>query len=94
MLSDVTPAPPPAAARPSRGTVAARRGAGIVWARVEDGFHVANRDGIFLGYLDREADGTWLVFNGRSACVGREAGLREAMHALIAHYEPEPQAVA
>ncbi len=78
--------------RPTGDIVAARRASGIAWARVEDGFHVANRDGVFLGYLDREADGTWLVFDGRSTRVGSGAGLREAMDVLIIHHQRAAQA--
>ncbi|MFF8186771.1 hypothetical protein ACF044_05875 [Microbacterium sp. NPDC016588] len=48
-----------------------RPGAGVVWARVEDGFHVASARGVFLGYIDREADGSYLAYNGRSRLVGR-----------------------
>lgn len=65
---------------------AAPRSYGVLWSRVEAGFYVANRDGIFLGYLDREADGTYLVFNGRSRRVGHAPDRRSAMSVLINHH--------
>lgn len=61
-----------------------RPGAGVVWARVEEGFHVASARGVFLGYVDREADGSYLAYNGRSRPVGRFPGLVAAM-AAVAH---------
>ncbi|MBN9211439.1 MAG: hypothetical protein J0I95_08010 [Microbacterium sp.] len=65
-------------------TVDDRPGAGVVWARVEEGFHVASARGVFLGYIDREADGSYLAYNGRSRLVGRFPGLVAAM-AAVAH---------
>ncbi|TQK18655.1 hypothetical protein FBY40_1144 [Microbacterium sp. SLBN-154] len=65
---------------------------GVLWSRVEDGFYVANRDGVFLGYLDREADGTYRVFNGRSRLVGAAPDRRAAMDALLAHHDQEATA--
>lgn len=59
-----------------------RPGSGVVWARVEEGFHVASARGAFLGYVDREADGTYLAYNGRSRPVGRFPGLVAAMAAV------------
>ena len=67
-------------------TAPPRRGYGIAWSRVEEGFYVPNRDGVFLGYLDREADGTYLVFNGRSQRVGAAMDRLEAMRILIDHH--------
>lgn len=63
-------------------TVDDRPGAGIVWSRVEEGFHVASARGAFLGYIDREADGTYWAYNGRSRPVGRFPGLVAAMAAV------------
>lgn len=60
-----------------------RPGAGVVWARVEEGFHVASARGVFLGYVDREADGSYLAYNGRSRPVGRFPGLVAAMAAVV-----------
>ena len=51
---------------------------------------MANRDGVFLGYLDREADGTYLVFNGRSQRVGAATERLEAMRVLIDHHTDAP----
>ncbi len=59
-----------------------RPGAGIVWSRVEEGFHVASASGVFLGYIDREADGTYWAYNRRSRPIGRFPGLIAAMTAV------------
>lgn len=53
------------------------------WARVDSGFHVASRDGEFLGYVDAAADGSFLAFDGRSTPVGRYDSLREAQRAVL-----------
>ena len=58
--------------------------AGTVWSRVEDGFHVASRDGNFLGYIDRQRDGRYLAFNMRSEAIGQFADLVAAMRAVAA----------
>lgn len=65
-----------------------RPGTGVVWSRVEEGFHVASARGAFLGYIDREADGTYLAYNGRSRPVGKFPGLVAAM-AAVAHAHAE-----
>jgi len=68
-----------------------RPGAGVVWARVEEGFHVGSRNGVFLGYLDREADGSYLAYNGRSRLVGRFPTLVAGMAAVTsATVDPRP----
>lgn len=59
-----------------------RPGAGVVWARVEDGFHVGSRGGEFLGYIDRQRDGRWLACDLYSREVGLFADLTAAMKAL------------
>ncbi|MDQ1082066.1 MULTISPECIES: hypothetical protein [Microbacterium] len=56
--------------------------AGVIWARVEEGFHVGSRSGVFLGYIDRQPDGVFLAHDGRSQVVGRFAALTEAMAAV------------
>jgi hypothetical protein len=61
-----------------------RPGAGVVWARVEDGFHVGSRGGEFLGYIDRQRDGRWLACDLYSREVGLFADLTAAMKALTA----------
>lgn len=57
-------------------------GAGVVWARVEEGFHVGSRTGVFLGYIDRQPDGAFLAHDGTSRVVGRFEALTEAMAAV------------
>lgn len=59
-----------------------RPGAGVVWARVEEGFHVGSRAGVFLGYIDRQPDGVFLAYDGHSRVVGRFEALTEAMAAV------------
>ncbi len=71
-----------------------RPGAGIVWSRVEEGFHVASARGAFLGYIDREADGTYWAYNGRSRPVGRFPGLVAAMAAVTHAYTQATAAAA
>ncbi|AOX46071.1 MULTISPECIES: hypothetical protein [unclassified Microbacterium] len=66
-----------------------RPGAGVVWARVEDGFHVGSRNGAFLGYIDRQADGGFLAFDGRSRVVGRFDALTAAMAAVTNGQPPQ-----
>ncbi|MDQ1135291.1 hypothetical protein QE410_000090 [Microbacterium sp. SORGH_AS 1204] len=62
-------------------------GAGVVWARVEEGFHVGSRSGVFLGYIDRQPDGVYLAHDGRSRVVGRFTELTEAM-ATVTNAQP------
>ena len=57
-------------------------GAGVVWARVEEGFHVGSRSGVFLGYIDRQHDGVYLAHDGHARVVGRFSALTEAMAAV------------
>lgn len=64
-------------------TVSRRASQRATWARVDAGFHVASRDGEFLGYVDRAADGSYLAFDGRSTPVGRYDSLRDAQRAVI-----------
>jgi len=59
-----------------------RPAAGVVWARVEEGFHVGSRRGVFLGYIDRQSDGHFLAVDGTSRVVGRFAALTAAMAAV------------
>lgn len=56
--------------------------AGVIWARVEEGFHVGSRSGVFLGYIDRQPDGVFQAHDGYSRVVGRFAALTEAMAAV------------
>lgn len=72
---------------PTDGTSAPGRprpGTGIVWARVEDGFHVGSRDGDFVGYIDRLPDGRYQAHDSRSRSAGVFPELTAAMRALAA----------
>ncbi|WP_405373765.1 MULTISPECIES: hypothetical protein [unclassified Microbacterium] len=62
--------------------------AGVVWSRVEDGFHVASRAGNFLGYIDRRRDGAFEAFDMRSRSIGRFAELVAAMRAVSTQSPP------
>lgn len=64
------------------GAGASRSGSGVVWARVEDGFHVGSRIGEFVGYIDRQRDGRHLAYDSRSQCIGAFVKLTDAMRAL------------
>ena len=55
----------------------------VLWACVEDGFHVGSRDGEFLGYIDRQADGAYLACDMRSLPIGTFADPRSAMDAFV-----------
>ncbi|MFZ8758902.1 hypothetical protein ACO03V_15940 [Microbacterium sp. HMH0099] len=70
-------------------TATSRSGTGVTWARVEDGFHVGSRRGEFLGYIDRQSDGTFLAFDSFSRMVGRFRGLTAAMSAVSEATPPE-----
>ena len=59
-----------------------RPGAGVVWARVEDGFHVGSRGGEFVGYIDRQSDGRFLACDLYSRPVGYFPDLPSAMRVL------------
>lgn len=59
-----------------------RPGARVVWARVEDGFHVASRDGEFLGYIDRDPDGMFAAHDLYSRPLGMFPALVAAMVAV------------
>jgi hypothetical protein len=41
-----------------------------VWACVAEGFFVGSRRGSFLGYVDRQPDGSWRAFDAASQIVG------------------------
>jgi hypothetical protein len=42
----------------------------VLWACVEEGFHVGSRGGDFLGYVDRRPDGSYSAFDARSRPLG------------------------
>lgn len=50
----------------------------VLWACVEEGFHVGSRGGDFLGYVDRQPDGRYSAFDARSQTLGSFATLEEA----------------
>lgn len=53
-----------------------------LWASVADGFYVGSRDGSFLGYVDRQADGMWRAFDAVSRSIGDYADHHHAMAAV------------
>lgn len=63
--------------------------AGVIWARVEEGFHVGSRSGVFLGYIDRQSDGAFLAHDGHSRVVGRFDALTEAIAAVTNGQPPQ-----
>ncbi|WP_433673714.1 hypothetical protein [Microbacterium gorillae] len=54
----------------------------VLWACVEDGFHVGSRGGDFLGFVDRRPDGGYRAYDSRSQTVGDYPSLREATAAV------------
>ncbi|SDQ17456.1 hypothetical protein [Leucobacter chromiiresistens] len=54
----------------------------ITWARIEDDFFVGSRDGEFLGFIDVESSGMYVVCNQFSRPIGQFAELDGAMAAL------------
>ncbi|MDQ0725390.1 hypothetical protein [Microbacterium sp. W4I20] len=55
---------------------------GVLWACVEEGFHVGSRGGDFLGYVDRRPDGSYSAFDARSQPIGAFPTLEEATAAV------------
>lgn len=53
-----------------------------LWASVADGFYVGSRDGSFLGYVDRQQDGSWRAFDAASRTVGDFSDHHRAMAAV------------
>ena len=53
-----------------------------IWAEVEDGFYVCSRDGTFLGYVDRRADGRLVAFDMHSQETGDFGTLDDARFAV------------
>ncbi|CAH0149432.1 hypothetical protein SRABI76_00754 [Microbacterium oxydans] len=54
----------------------------VLWACVEEGFHVGSRGGDFLGYVDRQSDGRYVAFDARSHAIGSFVTLDEATAAV------------
>jgi len=60
----------------------------VLWACVEDGFHVGSRGGDFLGYVDRQSDGRFLAFDAKASVLGAYPTLQEATHAVGSTSQP------
>ncbi|TPW77455.1 hypothetical protein [Schumannella soli] len=60
------------------------RSSGVIWSRVEPGFHVGSRGGDFLGYVERQSDGSYRAHDLRSQTVGDFADLHSATRAVEA----------
>lgn len=54
----------------------------VLWACVEEGFHVGSRGGDFLGYVDRQAGGDYIAYDARSHALGSFPTLEEATSAV------------
>ncbi|TPX01364.1 hypothetical protein FJ656_28380 [Schumannella luteola] len=63
---------------------------GVVWSRVEPGFHVGSRSSEFLGYVERQTDGSYRAHDMRSQTVGDFADLRAATRAVEALEPAQP----
>ncbi|MFB4351886.1 hypothetical protein RAC69_01945 [Microbacterium sp. LS_15] len=59
----------------------------VLWACVEEGFHVGSRGGDFLGYVDRQASGGFRAFDARSEQLGDFDSLSAATAAVVARAE-------
>lgn len=62
--------------------------AALRWSEVEPDFHVGARDGEFVGYVDTNADGTFVAFDGHSTAVGRFRTLADAKASLLTTDHP------
>ncbi|WP_199399201.1 hypothetical protein [Zhihengliuella sp. ISTPL4] len=60
----------------------------VLWACVEDGFHVGSRGGDFLGYVDRQPDGRFAAFSASAQPLGLHATLSDATTEVVAHAGP------
>jgi len=67
---------------------ALRTFAGLRWAEVEPGFHVGERDGEFVGYIDTNVDGTFIAFDGHASAIGRFRSLADAKASLLTTDHP------
>lgn len=63
----------------------------VLWACVEEGFHVGSRGGNFLGYVDRQKDGAYRAFDARSTMMGDYRTLADAT-AAVATSTPDDDA--
>jgi hypothetical protein len=62
--------------------------AGLRWNEVEPGFHVANREGEFAGYVDVNVDGTAVAFDHHSSPIGRFRDVASAQASLLSTPHP------
>jgi hypothetical protein len=53
------------------------------WARVDDGFYVGSRDGVFLGCIDVLPDGRFAALDAHTQPIAIRGSLPEAMYAVI-----------
>ncbi len=53
------------------------------WARVDDGFYVGSRDGVFLGCIEVLPDGRFAALDAHTQPIGIRESLTDAMHAVI-----------
>lgn len=60
----------------------ADHGTHTTWSRVQKGLHVANRDGMFMGFVEKRPDGRFVAFDAHSERVGAFSELAEAMAAV------------
>jgi hypothetical protein len=61
---------------------AQQHGDGVVWSRVDEGFHVGSRAGEFVGFVDRQDDGAYLACDRHSRPIGRFDVLEAATDAV------------
>lgn len=54
------------------------------WARVDEGFYVGSRDGVFLGCIDVQSDGLFVALDAHTHAIGTFNRLDEAMEAVVA----------
>lgn len=64
-----------------------------VWAQVEDGFYVGSRPGIFVGSVERTADGRFIARDGLSRLLGDADDLAAAT-ALVTAAAPREEELA
>lgn len=51
----------------------------VTWARVDDGFYVGSRPGVFLGCVDARPDGMFVAMDVHTQPLGTFSDLRAAM---------------
>jgi hypothetical protein len=58
-------------------------GGEVVWARVDQGFYVANRPGTFLGCVDRISAREFEAYDAHAQMIGSVRDLKMAMEAVV-----------